>query len=99
MVPIMTIVALALVIASAFAHATWNYLAKSSRDTYAFTWAFTAVATLIYLPITVLVSRSQPPPSNALLLVAVTVGLHLLYFRLLNAGYARADLSIVYPVA
>src|SRR5579884_4345162 len=99
MVPIMTIVALALVLASAFAHATWNYLAKSSRDTFAFTWAFTCVSTLVYLPITIVASWSQPPALNALLFIAVTVGLHLLYFWFLNEGYARADLSIVYPVA
>lgn len=95
----MTVLALAFVLASAVAHATWNYLAKSSDDTDAFTWGFTVVATLIYLPITVVVAGGQPFPPRAGLLIAVTVGLHVLYFRLLNAGYRRADLSIIYPVA
>jgi drug/metabolite transporter (DMT)-like permease len=95
----MTVIALALVVASAFAHATWNYLAKSSRDTYAFTWAFTSVATLAYLPVAVVVARSDPPPLDSLYFVAVTVGLHVLYFWFLNASYAQGDLSIVYPVA
>ncbi len=95
----MTAIALVLVVASAFAHATWNYLAKSSRDTHAFTWAFTGVSTLVYLPIAAIVTWRHPPPLSALSFIAVTVGLHLIYFWLLNASYARADLSIVYPVA
>lgn len=95
----MTLIALALVVASAFAHATWNYLAKSSRDTHAFTWAFTSVSTLVYVPIAVIVAWRDPPPLGALSFILVTVALHLAYFWLLNASYARADLSIVYPVA
>jgi drug/metabolite transporter (DMT)-like permease len=98
MVPIMTIVALALVLASAFAHATWNYLAKSSRDTYAFTWAFTSLAGLIYLPVSVTLSRTWLS-LQALSFITVTAFLHVLYFGLLNASYSRADLSLVYPVA
>src|SRR5579883_2868271 len=95
----MTALALTLVLASAVAHATWNYLAKSSRDTFAFTWGFTTVASLVYLPIAIVVSSARPPPASALVFVAVTVALHLVYFALLNASYARADLSVVYPVA
>ncbi|MGH2458751.1 MAG: EamA family transporter, partial [Chloroflexota bacterium] len=95
----MTLLALALVLASAFAHATWNYLAKSSRDTYAFTWGFTVIASVVYLPIAIAIAWSRPPPPGALIFIAVTVGLHVVYFGLLNASYARSDLSVVYPVA
>ena len=95
----MTLIALALVVASAFAHATWNYLTKASRDTHAFSWAFTTTAGLIYLPFALFVAARQPPPARAWVLIAGTVALHVLYFRLLNASYARADLSIVYPFA
>jgi drug/metabolite transporter (DMT)-like permease len=95
----MTLLALALVLASALAHATWNFLAKTSKDTFAFTWAFTAAAALIYLPIAALASRGNPLPRAAIYLVAVTVGLHAVYFSLLAASYARADLSVVYPFA
>lgn len=95
----MTSLALALVVASAFAHATWNYLAKSSHDTYAFNWAFSVVSTLVYLPIVIVTAWSHPPPLGALWFAAVTIGLHLLYFWLLNASYERSDLSIVYPFA
>lgn len=95
----MTTVALALVLASAFAHATWNYLAKSSRDTFAFSWAFSVVAAVVYLPIAAAASRGKLPAISALGLIAVTVLLHVVYFSLLAASYARADLSIVYPFA
>jgi len=95
----MTLLALGLVLASAFAHVTWNYLTKASRDPHAFSWAFTFTAGLIYLPIALVVAVRQPPPARAWLLVAGTVALHVIYFRLLNASYAKADLSIVYPFA
>ncbi|MBX6773155.1 MAG: EamA family transporter [Chloroflexi bacterium] len=95
----MTILALLLVIASAFAHATWNFLAKASRNPHAFTWAFNAVAALVYTPIAVIAARSAPPAPGAFLFISVTVALHICYFGLLGASYARADLSIVYPFA
>jgi len=95
----MTLLALGLVLASAFAHSTWNYLTKASRDSYAFTWAFTSVAGLLYLPFALLLAARQPPPSSVWFLGGVTVALHVAYFRRLNASYARADLSIVYPFA
>lgn len=95
----MTTLALALVLASAFAHATWNFLAKRSDDTWAFTWAFNVVAAIVYLPIAIATSWAHPPSLGALSLILVTLALHVAYFNLLAASYARADLSIVYPVA
>jgi drug/metabolite transporter (DMT)-like permease len=94
-----TTFALGLVIGSAIAHATWNYLAKASKDAYAFTWAFTCLAALIYGPITLIAGMAHPPPLSAFLFVAVTVGLHVIYFTLLAASYTRSDLSVVYPFA
>lgn len=94
----MNVVSLALVLISALAHATWNYLAKSSRDSYAFTWAFTSLAGLIYLPVAVAVSQAWPS-LQVISVVSVTAVLHVFYFGLLNASYRRSDLSLVYPVA
>jgi drug/metabolite transporter (DMT)-like permease len=94
-----TALAFGLVLASALAHATWNYLAKRSEDTWAFTWAFNAVSAIVYLPFAVATSWARPPSVAALSLILVTLALHIAYFNLLAAGYARADLSIVYPVA
>lgn len=97
--PRVTLFALALVLASAFAHATWNYLAKSSQDKWAFSWTFNCVSAVVYLPVAVAVSWSDPPSMFALSFIVGTVALHVVYFSLLAASYARADLSIVYPVA
>ncbi|HUX86452.1 MAG TPA: DMT family transporter [Chloroflexota bacterium] len=94
----MNVVSFGLVLISAFAHATWNYLAKSSRDPYAFTWAFTSLAGLIYLPVALMVSQSWPS-WPVIFVVSVTAVLHVFYFGLLNASYRRSDLSLVYPVA
>jgi drug/metabolite transporter (DMT)-like permease len=94
-----TDLALLLVFVSAFAHATWNYLAKASRDGYAFAWAFSAIAALLYLPVALVVARAQPPPPSTIYLVGVSAIIHVFYFRLLMASYARADLSVAYPVA
>ncbi len=95
----MTTLALALVLAAAIAHASWNYLAKCSRDVQAFTWAFTAVATLVCAPLALVSAWRSPLPLSTLSFAAGTIVLHLFYFGLLGASYARADLSVVYPVA
>ena len=95
----MTLAALGLVVASAFAHVTWNYLAKGSRDVFTFTWLLSIVSSLVYLPFAALSLWRNPPPPIIFTLVGVSVILNLAYFRLLSASYARADLSVVYPVA
>ncbi|MBI2939918.1 MAG: EamA family transporter [Chloroflexi bacterium] len=95
----MTLVALALVVASAFAHAGWNYLAKASGDKLVFSGSFTALAAVLYLPVALYYAVRAPISSEAWLYIAGTMVLHVVYFWLLSAAYARADLSIVYPVA
>ena len=95
----MTALAFGLVLASAGCHASWNYLAKASRDVFAFTWLLSIVATVVYLPFATRSLWLDPPPPSIYFLVGVSVALNLAYFRLLSASYARADLSIVYPIA
>lgn len=46
----MTGFALALVLASAFIHATWNFLAKRAGGGAAFVWLFAALSAIIYAP-------------------------------------------------
>lgn len=95
----MTLLALGLVLSSAFAHATWNYLAKRSRDPAAFTWAFVCASSAIYLPIAVYVAHLHPVPPEGWVFAVGTMLLHVVYFRLLAAAYSKTDLSIAYPVA
>jgi len=93
--------ALTLVLVAAVVHASWNLLAKRAGGGATFLWLFSALATLIYLPITlgfIVYTR----PSLAVRDVVVIAGsgtLHLVYFVLLQRGYQRGDLSLVYPLA
>ena len=95
----MTLLALSLVLASAFAHATWNYLAKSSRDKAVFTWCFVSLSSLIYLPVAAYFAATSPVPPAGWVYVVGTMLLHVAYFTLLSAAYSREDLSVVYPMA
>ncbi len=97
----MPLFALGLVLAAAVTHATWNYFAKGARSSAAFTFAFCAVAVACYWPVALaayLWTRPAIGP-EALLWVAVSGAINLLYFLLLAEGYRSGDLSLVYPLA
>lgn len=95
----MTLLALLLLLLSAGAHSTWNYLAKASGDKTTFTWLFVALSAVIYLPIAAYFGSVYPMPPDGWLYAGGTALLHVAYFALLGAAYARADLSVVYPVS
>ncbi len=95
----MTWLALALVLASAVAHASWNFLTKASTDKLVFSWCFATLASILYLPLAIGALVAAPLPPSGWALVAGTTCLHLCYFLLLNAAYMRGDLSLVYPIA
>ncbi len=93
----MSPVVLALVLAAAVAHASWNLLAKGAAGGAAFVWLTTVASALIYLPVLVLVPIRVD--ATALGLMAASGALHAAYFVLLQRGYATGDLSLVYPLA
>ena len=97
----MPAVALALLLTAAVAHATWNYLAKGVTGSLAFTFAFTALAQVLYLPIAIgaFIWTRQELGFDAWAFVAVSGALNLLYFVFLLEGYRSGDLSLVYPLA
>lgn len=95
----MTELALGLIVLSALAHAGWNYLSKTADDPFVFFWLFAAVGGLIYLPVAIIAAHAPTLTGAMLWFIAGTVALHLAYFRLLTAAYARSDLSAVYPIA
>ncbi len=95
----MSLVALALVLASAGAHATWNFLAKSSKDKALFTWSFVTLSSFIYLPLVAYFALRDPVPARGWIFAVGTMLIHVVYFTTLTASYAREDLSVVYPVA
>lgn len=91
--------ALVLILLSAAAHATWNYLYKLTPEKALFSWSFCALASLLFLPLGlgVLVTVGLPWPGPVYL--AGTMLLHALYFAFLGRAYAQGDLSLTYPVA
>ena len=100
----MTFLALTLVLAAAFFHATWNLLAKrvgSEASSAVFVWLSGSLAVVLYAPLAVTVLLLREPrlgPPELLFMLGSGV-LHLGYFLLLQRGYAVGDLSLVYPLA
>ena len=97
----MTSLAIILVIAAAFIHATWNLLAKCAGGGSAFVWLFAALSAIIYAPIAITLIILQPPHIGfpEFLFIVGSAILHLMYFLLLQRGYNTGDMSLVYPLA
>jgi drug/metabolite transporter (DMT)-like permease len=93
--------ALGLVLAAAFIHATWNYLLKRSGGGTAFVWLFAAGSALIYAPLALGVVWWTRPALSAMsfVLIAASAVIHTAYYMLLDRGYRIGDLSLVYPLA
>lgn len=97
----MTVFALAIILISALAHATWNLYAKRSGGGAVFVWLFDSLSTVIYAPLAigvVLLDRPRLGLTGLGFMVGSAV-LHLAYFLLLQRGYRTGDLSLVYPLA
>ncbi len=100
----MTLLTLALVLASAAVHATWNLWAKQVGPgvrSAPLMWSLTALSSVLYAPpaLWMLARGSWRPDPAALALVAGSGVIHIGYFLLLLRGYRAGDLSLVYPVA
>jgi len=95
----MTALALALVLLSAFAHASWNLLLKRSADPEVFAWCLLASATVLLAPLGLALILLNAVGFPGLWFALATILLHVLYFILLGRAYAHGDLSLVYPVA
>ena len=98
----MSATALALILAAALAHATWNLFSKqaSAAGASSFVWLMSLTATGLYAPV-VAVSVLLSPPRLTSLDWVFMIGTGLLqvgYFLFLQAGYGLGDLSLVYPL-
>jgi drug/metabolite transporter (DMT)-like permease len=93
--------ALALVVAAALAHATWNYLLKRSRGGAGFMALVAMVASVIWLPLAVgqWVYTGYAFQPVHLVPILASAAIHTAYFLLLDRGYRFGDLSVVYPLA
>ena len=98
----MTAVALALIVFSAFVHASWNFLLKKSGGGTGLITAASALSLVVYAPIVVaavwLQGYAFRPVHLALMFGSGMI--HTAYFLLLDRAYrSGGDLSIVYPLA
>jgi len=97
----MSLPALLLVVAAALLHAIWNLITKQVNGGLVFFWLISVAAAVLYLPLVVYQLAHEPVRYDGEVLVfsIVSAVLHILYFVVLQLGYRKADLSIVYPVA
>jgi drug/metabolite transporter (DMT)-like permease len=95
-VPVMSILALILLLTSAFLHALWNLLLKQSQEKYiAMGWQviISAIIAIFALFFTSL------PPRTLWIFVLISTTLEAIYFFLLTSAYNDHDFSLIYPVA
>jgi len=86
-----------LVAVAAIAHASWNLAIKRAGTGGAvFLWLTFAVGAVIFAPFGVASLGAKP---TWLWLAAVSGALQVGYFLLLQRGYRRGDVSVVYPLA
>ena len=97
----MTGVAISLVLAAAFIHASWNYLLKKSGGGVGFVWAFALLSSLLYAPLAIgaIVIQHFQFSAEAFAYLLASALLHTGYYLLLDRGYRYGDLSVVYPLA
>jgi drug/metabolite transporter (DMT)-like permease len=98
----MSLQALALVLTAAVLHALWNLAAKRvDVDGVAFVWLYVTGSIVIWGPVAVVwvVVRGDRPGWAWLYAGAVTAFFHTVYQLVLQRGYERADLNLVYPLA
>ncbi|MBP8144341.1 DMT family transporter [Pseudorhodoferax sp.] len=108
----MSVHALVLVLAAALLHALWNVAAKRARqggrhgaagqgDQLAFQLLTALAVALLWAPAGLWVSVGELPRwgAEAWAVVLLSAAVHLAYFSALLTGYAKADLTVVYPLA
>ncbi|SHH53344.1 DMT family transporter [Marivita hallyeonensis] len=90
-----------LVLAAAFCHATWNVCVKRISGGPELIWLFSLISVILYLPVALWIIVTEDPIFGPpqILFTAGSAVLHLGYFLLLQTGYRKGDLSLVYPIA
>ena len=91
--------ALVLVLAAAVFHSCWNALTKGARDQFAFLCLAVAVASVVFLPVTLWSLPAGGVPAAAWPYLIATIVLHALYFWALGRSYRSGEFSLIYPLA
>src|SRR5215475_1200709 len=98
----LNLTAVALVLAAAIAHPSWNLFGKQAATTGAacFIWLLAVGVTGMYLPVVAVTAFVTQPRLAGLnwLFLAGTGMLHGGYFLFLQLGYRLGDLSVGYPI-
>jgi drug/metabolite transporter (DMT)-like permease len=89
------------VVVAAFAHSTWNLIAKRAAHSNHLILFSSVTEALLFLPVAVWAAADSWPRLGltAALFLFLTGVLHLLYTESLLRGYRVGDLSVVYPLA
>lgn len=98
----MTLYVLFLVICAALLHAVWNLISKKANGKMPFIWLMYIGSTLIYLPLLVYHVAGSEKFQFTVPMLWFSISsaiLHIAYFLILQEGYRRSDLSVVYPTA
>jgi len=98
---VLPLAAFLLIVLAAFAHSTWNLLAKRASHNTHFIWFSSLSEVILLLPLAIwALADSWPQLSwRPVILLCATGPFHLLYAESLLRGYRVGDLSIVYPLA
>lgn len=93
--------ALGLVLTAALLHALWNIVAKRQGDGPHFALLSALAMTVLWAPLGLWLTAQGLPRWGAreYATMAGSGIVHLVYFNVLLAGYRKADLTVVYPVA
>jgi drug/metabolite transporter (DMT)-like permease len=94
--------ALSLVLTAALLHALWNLAAKQvAIDGVTFVYLYVIGSVVLWVPVAVVwVLVADDQPSWAWLYAgALTAAFHTVYQLVLQRGYERGDLNLVYPLA
>lgn len=87
---------LIILLASAVCHASWNIIAKGSRDKLTFLWCQLTAASVV-LTIPVLLTCPAPNPKGFIFL-AISGLMQAAYYFLLAKTYSIGEISAVYPL-
>jgi len=97
----MSPLAVALILTSALAHASWNLLAKNASESRVFAWLCTISAAVLTAPFALALAAATGtwPSVESLSYPTVSGLIHVGYFAALARAYRSGDLSLVYPIA
>lgn len=92
----------AMILTASVAHAVWNIASKYKKeDTLLFVWAYSCASALLWVPISLILTVEGQQELDWRLAVGAVISsaLHIAYSLILQAGYERAELGVVYPIA